>query len=655
VLHLSPLLSLPSATPATNEMLRRAVEWIKRRQLSDNYNHQGHEEGQQNLQIVLTATNPLGLWRLQNFFRQQQQQQQQQEQQQQDGEVNKKEKKEEGDIPIFHLEVLGPTHGYLLKQASLLLGVSSLPNETTATTATTSETTETADLEPKPEQRGAEAAAAAPPPIFKADDEHDQPSDQEEKSMVSSKAANTLALQQFLSLQPTLGVLSHFSEAHDADTAGQIFHDLVAKETQRLRAAFGVSSSSNSSDSSSSSSSNRNSTAAIIFWDVLHAIHGERVDMLSQGRVDGSGQPGVVALETVLQLCDNNFRILEALIAEGWVEFCYPELKGSSVEEGSSAALAASELAEGRGEGEEDGLEDAAGPPPPASSEGGDEDVCVAEAEAEAEAATPLTHWLMCRGSLETLQGTVINSSNSSREGEEKGEGGLDSIPLPKRLTTPAAVTMAWKALEMDPALAQHMHARADARHFVQEASLLSFHRQALSAEWAQLHEARMVLRERAPDLTDADFIGLQLELIRLEKSAASRALEMSLRCKRMEGMHEKLSGVLGAEEVPSLAMLGEQLASSGSSGGDWEERKEEDLVGVSGEGNAQFWVPIEEKVLVEMGRGVRGVPVVDVTSSMQPSSSSSSSSEEDEEGKGNKSSARWWKRGWWPWRKGSE
>jgi hypothetical protein len=675
VLNLTPLLSLPIATPATNDMLRRVVDWIMGRQFSQPYNDQEQGQEHQSLQIVLTATNPLGLWRLQNFFSMLQHQHEQEEEEdeqhleQRDGN-EREDKKKEMNIPIFHLEILGPTHGYLFKQASLLLAPSSLPAPRT-TTSTTS-----VAMAADSEQEIAETAlAAVSPSFFKGEEdhtsEHDYPPGQEAGSMVVDKAA--IDLQHFLSLQPTLGVLSHLSDAHDPDTASAILQNLVANETERLRAAF----SSSSSSSSSGGSRKGTSTAAIILWDVLNAIHGDRVDMLSQGQIEGgTAQPRVVPLESVLQLCDNNFRILEALIAEGWVEFSYPELKGCSVsvEESPSLFSGSVEETEGReGSGrdrEEGGIEGderptviakkIGAPPPPDSLEGygnlpaslpGPESVKVTGAP------TPEAPWLICRGSLETLQGSGMNnndSSSSSKESEDEREGGLDSVPLPKWISTPAVVTMAWKTLEIDPALARYMQARADARHFVQEAHLLKYHREALGMEWAELHKARIVLRQRAPELSDADFIALQLELIRLEKSAASRALEMSLRCKRLEELHDKMSGVLEPEEVPSIKLLKERVVSSGSSNGDLKENETEGVVvGRSVEGNAQFWVPIEEKVLGEMGRGVRGVPVVDVTSSMRSLSSSSSSSSTDEEGKGKKSGASWWRRSWWPWRKG--
>lgn len=690
VLNLTPLLSLPVATPATNDMLRRVVDWITERQLPRPYNDKGQGDKHQSLQVVLTATNPLGLWRLQKFSRLLQQQhhhlqrlrlphQHQEEEgkseqrleQQGSLEEDDKTKEKEAAIPIFHLEILGPTHGYLFKQASLLLGSSSSPAPPTATSTTA------VAMTVESEQGIAGTATTTVSPSFTDEEdhppEHDQPPDQEAGFMVVDKAANALDLRHFLSLQPTLGVLSHFSEARDPDTAAATLHNLVANETERLRSAF------SSTISSSGSSRKGTTTAAIILWDVLNAIHGDRIDMLSQGQIEGgTTQPRVVPLESVLQLCDNNFRILEALIAEGWVEFSYPELKGSSVTiEGSQSPFSGNveepEGREGSGRGQEEpqiegderqtvNAENIVAPSQPDLPEGYEHESAIfPEAESGTATEIPIADesWLICRGSLETLQGGGMKNSDSSnssnkgsKESKDEEEGGLDSVPLPKWISTPAAVTMAWKTLEIDPALARYMHARADARHFVQEANVLGHHREALGMEWAELHKARMVLRERAPELSDEDFISLQLELIRLEKSAASRALEMLLRCKRLKELHEKMCGVLTAEEVPCIKLLSGQLVSSGSCGGDFQENETDGGVTCgSGEENAQFWIPIEEKVLAEMGRGLRGVPVVDVTS-MQSSSLSLSSSETDQEGKGEKSSASRWMRSWWPWRK---
>lgn len=238
-------------------------------------------------------------------------------------------------------------------------------------------------------------------------------------------------------------------------------------------------------------------------------------------------------------------------------------------------------------------------PPHPASTP---EDEQEGKHDTAADASS--TSMILCRASSETL----------------------GHIPFPlsgtTSITTPALVTLAWQALQQEHDVIRLMRARADARHFIQESSVLHRHRLLLQAEWEQLWKGRVALQERIQELSLEDFIALQLELLRLEKAAASRAYEMSRRAQRLRDLHGQLKDTLTGKdvEVPALALL-EPPSLSAAADAEGEQRGHR--------------IPIEEKVLVDMDRGVRGVPV----SVVHP--------DEKKDAEEKKKGRSWWR--WWP------
>jgi hypothetical protein len=61
----------------------------------------------------------------------------------------------------------------------------------------------------------------------------------------------------------------------------------------------------------------------------------------------------------------------------------------------------------------------------------------------------------------------------------------------------------------------------------VTQERLLGEERLALATAWDDLAEGRRSIARRKAELTEGDYIRLQLELIRLEKGVETRALEM--------------------------------------------------------------------------------------------------------------------------------
>lgn len=656
VLDLSSLLSLPNSSSSSIKMLRRVLAWIERQQVSPRHVEGENRQRGESLQFILTATTPLALWRLQNVAREQYQEQTQKnyaKRGEDESESNVSATHDRGDTPIFHLQILGPNHDLLVRQVDWLLKSTCLSPDSTPVELTLTR----AD---SPSKEG----MSKPPPDSKPEESSGvSPSPNHVAAEVDNEASDELILNEFLSFRPSLGVLSSLSGAKDAKEGAKRVKDLVATETARLRVLL--------EGGGGKSHTDQPCMKAVLLWDVLQAIHGESIDIITCGNVQSAAQRGIVSLEKVLQLCDNNFGQLEALLAEGWLEFYYPEID-QTLQNGSSAE---GENEKGRGKSYRhahieknptaretltaDGALSAWSDPlvmrkgsermgessaeilrafHSEGEEGGAEVVNGTAVRSQLRSTEVALGSLNDQNPLLVCQGSFENLHGSDTDDDDKG---LDSVPLPRWLTTPATVALAWKNLEMDPALIKRMNVRADARHFVQEASLLQYHRQALSAEWAELYRGRGALRARASELTDEDFINLQLELIRLEKGAASRALEMSLRRKRLQELHRALGDSLSAEETPSMELLKGEVPQPTRHVFEKGAVVGEEIPGPYIEGQDPYdELPIEERVLVEMDRGLRGVPVVDVTASM----SSSRAQEEDKE------TAAAWK--WWPWRR---
>lgn len=554
VLHLDPLLSSSTAMSATitkKEVLQQVVEWL-----------QGHQQSE--IQIVLTASTPLALWRLQNFVLLKEHK----HKEQQDQQGHHQQQQTTTSLPIFHLAVLGPNQA-LREQVLSSLRPATLP---------VVEKEEKKNEEEEEDGRGEEGGKDEV--SLNADKEEDE-QDSHTINVPSSSSSATLQQQEeFWSLRPSLNSTAAAAASDDS------LSTLIVSERDKLREAL----------------EETNNDAAVLLWNILHAIHGERIDLLSQTQMTAA-QEGVVPLALLLELCDHDFRKLENLMAQGWLEPFHPEVFEAEGEVEMSQSQEAKEDDDHR--------------------EGEQQDTTLTTTK---ESTKPL---LVCRGSMETLGGNELVAGTH----QEEAFLALTQTSLPTMLTTPAPVTLAWKALKLDQNFALKMNARADARHFAQQAAVLQQHRQALNAEWGQLYQGRLALRERKDELTTEDFIGLQLELMRLERSAASRALEMSLRHKRLRELHMQLKDVLeeDSKDLPSLGLLAPVPSAAAAANNN---NQQEPMMAV----------PVEEIVLAEMNRGLRGVPVEDLSSSSSPSSPSSQKRQQQTR-EGQASRRRWW----WP------
>lgn len=178
-------------------------------------------------------------------------------------------------------------------------------------------------------------------------------------------------------------------------------------------------------------------------------------------------------------------------------------------------------------------------------------------------------------------------------------------------LSTGLQTTVFRKAISPSPSICCVYHGRSELRHVSLQQSYLNADREVLAQEWRALGDARAALEVRRHELRDDDFVGLQLELIRREQGAASRALEMRQRQTRLRQTRA---------QIKSSATQRDRVLAH------WQ--------GVPEAGGA---VPPEELVLFEMESGRKGRPV-DVPQD---------TTQEDAEEKKGAGVKRWW-RGWW-------
>ncbi len=347
----------------------------------------------------------------------------------------------------------------------------------------------------------------------------------------------------------------------------------VGREEARLLSALGA---------AEADVSEEDGGRGVLLWDVLGALHGERLDVVTRTRL-GLGEPGTLPLETLVHLCSEEPDLLgkvEALMADGWLQVHHPGLGLASSPSASSGA----------------------GSPPPTT------------AEAPA---------VLCRAAApEPLGGVRLPFTAATL------------------VTTPALVTLAWRNVAPDTAVAARLNARSDARHLAQQAALLRGQRLALRAEWAHLRQGRAALEERQRELQPGDMAALQLELIRLEKAAASRAYEMRHRARHLGELRARLAEALPAAHVPAADVLAAPADDDHDAAA---------AAAAAGGLDAALMPPlsIEERVLLDVDRGLRAVPVERLISSFSSGGVQEEGEKEEEEEEGQK--AGWWARakGW--------